>query len=139
MTVCQAALESAGKSISAVLEGASDELDLIGLSDRLQEAHDTLDAVTAPVEALRTELAVLKADLAGRILAMTRAIHIALDKRGAGEEALWQTEVTDASAEELLRLYRQACVRFRDTFPGNLRYLKAASAPLKDWSEFKCQ
>ncbi len=137
LNACRDALENAGNAVTETLEGASDDLDLMALSERLHEAHDLLGALTAPVEEMQAEIAVLKADIVGRVLSMTRAIHVALDKDGVADEALLQKQVTAASAEELLHIYRQACVRFRDTFPGNTRYLNAASAPLKDWSDFK--
>ena len=137
LNACRDGLEQAVSAVAETLEGASDELDLMALSERLHEAHDLLGVLIAPVEEMQAEIAVLKADLIGRVLSMTRAIHVALDKDGVEDEALLQNQVTEASAKDLLHIYRQACVRFRDTFPGNTRYLNAASAPLKDWSDFK--
>jgi len=137
LNACRDGLEQAVSAVAETLEGASDELDLIALSERLHEAHDLLGVLIAPVEEMQAEIAVLKADLIERTLSMTRAIHVAFDKDGVEDEALLHNQVTEASAKDLLHIYRQACVRFRDTFPGNTRYLNAPSAPLKDWSDFK--
>lgn len=140
LTHIHEALKRADDAIKAVLEGASHELDLTGLRVFLSEARDNYDSTYAPVETLRSELNLLKSDLVSRILTMTRAIEVALDKRNTTEEESALTdEVTNSPAETLLRLYRRACVRFRDTFPGNPRYVGAGVTARKDWSDFRSE
>jgi hypothetical protein len=131
------ALDRADDAVKSILDGKSHELDLAALRASLAEARVTLAETCSPLETAQGELSLLRKDLADRILTMTRATNVALDKRHPGEEADLAKEVALAPATELLQLYRRACVQFRDTFPGNSRYLGAESPALKDWSEFK--
>ncbi len=133
------ALQNADDAISSVLNGTSDELDLNSLQDSLSEAQATYGATLAPVETLKREFDLLRVDLTGRTLTMMRAINVALDKRSPESELALSEEIANSSAEELLRFYRRACVRFRDTFPGASRHIGSESASRTDWSEFKSQ
>ncbi len=131
------ALARADQDINSVLIGESHELDLVALRESLAEAQSVIAQVVASQESHQRELSLLRRDIEGRILAMTRATNVAQDKSAPGKESDLSDELPRASAAELLQLYRRACVRFRDTFPGNTRYSSGDSPALKDWSEFR--
>ncbi len=131
------ALDRADSAINSVLTGDSHELDLVALRESLAETRSVMTQASVSRKSSHDDLALLRQDLEGRILAMTRATNVALDKSAPGDESDLSNELPRASANELLQLYRRACVRFRDTFPGNTRYTGADSPALKDWSEFR--
>lgn len=129
------ASKNALETLNAVLNGDSNEIDMVSL-------RATVDlAVTAQEQCLDTarQYELLRDDLSGRINGLQRAVAVAEPDTEDERALISADELNQASAEKLIAEYRRVCARFRKAFPRSLNYLKTPSQvkPQRDWSEFR--
>lgn len=123
------AIKQAHSQTENILSGESATLDLnlikraLGLALEETETH--------------TEALILKNDLALKVHGMLRAVSVAHDNDGIELEEVEQLIALPAT--ELIKRYRTAGARFRDTFPGNLSYIRntKSGARATDWSDYR--
>jgi hypothetical protein len=109
--------------------------------DRLREWLKLRSESSESIDAMRSDLSILREDYCARIGGMVKAVAAVDRERDRWTEACDLVErFPDMSIPELIDCYRRACARFRDHFPasfGLLRTDQSHSASLKNISDFK--
>jgi hypothetical protein len=109
--------------------------------DQLRDWLKLRSESSESIDAIRSDLRILRDDYCARIGGMVKAIAAVDRERDRWSEACDLVEkLPEMSTNELIDCYRMTSARFRDSFPasfGLLRTHQSHSATLKNISDFK--